>query len=743
MSSSLSVNKSSSRRLLKDKLAKLTIVSGGILVLVALLLIFMYLLYVVKPVFSPAEVRFQSSVSVAAPQVLAMGTDERVEMAYSLNAKGEVNFFSLQSEKYPPMQVNLLSEINETSLLPVLSLASSTVSKHAYGYLFSDNRLVFLQSTFENTFIGDQRQLTPTVKYPMGKQIQTLMPEASVLKQIFIESQNNEVLVAGIDGENQVHLNYFSRSSEDGKQKWIQTLHSFDFPATSIQQVLISPSLDRIYLLSEYRLWVYDFRQRQQARLIAQVVLSEGENQVRHAALLAGGLSLIVNTHSNQLSQWFSVPGKYGPEYQQVRQFNTEFEVSGIYPEAYQKGFMVSGEQGQMALYFASDPEPLWQRGVTTPLVKHIALAPHSNGLLLQNQAGIDLYRMSNAHPDVSWSALWDKIWYESYPEEDYVWQSTSASDEYQAKFSLIPLTFGTIKAAMYAMLFSIPLALSAAIYTAYFMSDSMRNWVKPGIEIIEALPTVILGFMAGVWLAPIIENHLPGLVFFSLLMPVAIFMTALGWQKLPQSIRERFHAGWHTIVLIPVLVLVLFVAFSFSETMESWLFDGNVRHYLSQVWSIDYDQRNALVIGIAMGFAVTPTIFSIAEDAIGSVPRHLTDGSLALGATQWQTVLHVVLLTASPGIFAAVMMGLGRAVGETMIVLMATGNTPLTDWNIFQGMRTLAANIAIEMPESEVGSSHYRILFLTAFVLFIFTFIFNTAAEFVRQNLRDKYSRL
>ncbi len=143
------------------------------------------------------------------------------------------------------------------------------------------------------------------------------------------------------------------------------------------------------------------------------------------------------------------------------------------------------------------------------------------------------------------------------------------------------------------------------------------------------------------------------------------------------------------------------------------------------------------------MGFAVIPTIFTIAEDAIFSVPKHLSDGSLALGATAWQTLTHVVILTASPGIFSAIMMGLGRAVGETMIVLMATGNTPLMDWNILEGMRTLSATIAVELPESEVGSSHFRLLFLAALLLFVFTFAVNSLAEWVRQRLRDKYRAL
>ena len=183
--------------------------------------------------------------------------------------------------------------------------------------------------------------------------------------------------------------------------------------------------------------------------------------------------------------------------------------------------------------------------------------------------------------------------------------------------------------------------------------------------------------------------------------------------------------------------------AIAISPWLEATFFGNDMRLWLTNDMGIDFDQRNALVVGFAMGFAVIPTIFSIAEDAIFSVPKHLTFASLALGATPWQTMMRVVLLTASPGIFSAIMIGLGRAVGETMIVLMATGNTPVMDMNIFEGMRTLAANIAVEMPESEVDSTHYRVLFLAALVLFMFTFIFNTLAETIRHRLRRKYSSL
>ena len=143
------------------------------------------------------------------------------------------------------------------------------------------------------------------------------------------------------------------------------------------------------------------------------------------------------------------------------------------------------------------------------------------------------------------------------------------------------------------------------------------------------------------------------------------------------------------------------------------------------------------------LGFAVIPIIYTISEDSISSVPRDLISASLALGATPWQTVWRVDLPASSPGIFAAITLGFGRAVGETMIVLMATGNTPIMNVNVFDGFRALSANIAVEIPEAPVGSTLYRTLFLSAGVLLIFTSLLNTITETVRDRLSKNYSKL
>jgi phosphate transport system permease protein len=395
-------------------------------------------------------------------------------------------------------------------------------------------------------------------------------------------------------------------------------------------------------------------------------------------------------------------------------------------------------------IYHTTAQKQVLHMQVSEQPLKALAISPRAKAFLAEDSAGkLHFWHVDNEHPEVSWSSLWGKVWYESYPEPDYIWQSSAASNDFEPKFSLTPLAFGTLKAAFFAMLFAVPISILGAIYAAYFMAPSMRKVVKPAIEIMEALPTVILGFLAGLWLAPVIEAHLAGVFALFLLLPIGTMVFAWLWHLLPDSLRLRVPEGWEAGLLIPVLLGLAWLAIGLGQPLENALFGGDMRIWMREEFGIGFDQRNALVVGIAMGFAVIPTIFSIAEDAIFSVPRHLTNGSLALGATPWQTLVYVVLLTASPGIFSAIMIGLGRAVGETMIVLMATGNTPVMDLSIFQGMRTLSANVAVEMPESEVDSSHYRILFLAALVLFMFTFIFNTLAELVRQRLRGKYASL
>ncbi|MCK8097051.1 MULTISPECIES: ABC transporter permease subunit [Pseudoalteromonas] len=729
-------------RLFKDRFAKWGISAGGVMVLIALLLIFFYLLYVVQPIFESAKVEKRNSFNVAnAEQIVGLGVEEQTEVAFLLSQQGKVDFYSVQDGSFGKKLKTLSAELPSDAS----SFANSAPFQGHYAFGLENGSVVLVAPKFLVTFPNNERKLTPRLDYPLGKMALEVDEQGAAIKRFAFSHYEDKTAVVALTEDKRVLFSSFVAEENmfTGEVEWVVERTELNIEGR-VDELLISPDTTRTFVRSANQIYVYDTRYPSEVEQIQLLSANEESANLVSAQLLAGANSLMLANDNGEVSQWFEVNTDSGREYQKIRSFETTKQSKlNIFTEFYRRTFFTTSSNGELGVYYTTSEAKLWQGKVSDGEIKNFAIAPRSNAALILADNQLTVLEIHNEHPEVTWSALWQEVWYEGYPEPGYIWQSTSASDDFESKFSLVPISFGTLKAALYAMLFAVPIALSAAIYTAYFMSSELRKVVKPTVEIMEALPTVILGFLAGLWLAPLIEEHLPAIVGLLILLPLGVLATALGWTKLPASIRHKIPEGSHSILLIPVVLLIGWFSFAMSETVELWMFDGNVRQYLTNELGMTFDQRNSLVVGIAMGFAVIPTIFSIAEDAVFSVPKHLSNGSLALGATQWQTLVRVVLLTASPGIFSAVMMGLGRAVGETMIVLMATGNTPIMDWSIFQGMRTLAANIAVEMPESEVGSSHYRILFLAAFVLFIFTFIFNTVAEFVRQQLREKYSSM
>jgi phosphate transport system permease protein len=373
------------------------------------------------------------------------------------------------------------------------------------------------------------------------------------------------------------------------------------------------------------------------------------------------------------------------------------------------------------------------------------ALAPRGDLILHANAVtgAFQLWSLDAPHPEVSFGLLWGKTHYEGYEKPEYVWQSTGGTDDFEPKFSLVPLVFGTLKGTLYAMLFAFPLAVLGALYTSQFATPRLRNTIKPTIEIMAALPSVVLGFLAGLVMAPLLERMAVEVFVFPLMVLLLALVIAPFWGRLPLPFRNAFGSGREVLWMVPVLLVAVWLTSLGGPWIERVAMGGSYRTWLQSAMGVTYDQRNSLVVGFAMGFAVIPIIFTISEDALSSVPKSLTSASLACGASPWQTAWRIVLPTASPGIFSATMVGLGRAIGETMIVLMATGNTPIMDWSPFNGMRTLSANIAVEIPEAPLHGTLYRVLFLAAFLLFILTFILNTVAELVRQRLRRRYESI
>jgi phosphate transport system permease protein len=273
----------------------------------------------------------------------------------------------------------------------------------------------------------------------------------------------------------------------------------------------------------------------------------------------------------------------------------------------------------------------------------------------------LPLFYEPQAVQEVGWSRLFLPQKYGTEAETmPYSWQPVSK----EPKYSLMPLLQGTLKVTIIAMLFSIPVALGAAVFTAEFASRWTREIIKPVIEMLAGFPSVVLGFFALI-------------------------------------------------------------------VMASWIQD---------LFNFDF-RLNAIIAGLALSLAVVPIIYTVCEDALSSVPRKLREASWALGATRAETTMRVVLPAAMPGIFAGIVLGFGRAIGETMIVLMASGNASISSWLFSDSTRTLPATIAAELAEVVFGSPHYRVLFFIGLLLFLITFVLNSTGSWVISCLRNRLS--
>lgn len=491
----------------------------------------------------------------------------------------------------------------------------------------------------------------------------------------------------------------------------------------------------------------WDLSAEGEGRLVDTVEAFKDHRRITALTTLLGDNSLAVGDAQGGITTWMPVttPGR-GEDKQLTlihRLPSSNGPVSLLLASPRDKSLAAIDSHGTIRLVHMTTERLLLTLKAAMP-VESASFVDRGRQLVVAGADGTQVaWKLSVPHPETSLGTLFGKVWYEGYSKPEYVWQSSAATDDFEPKLSLVPLIFGTFKATLFAMLFAVPLALFGALYTSQFMAPSLKGRIKPAVEIMAAVPSVVVGFLAGLWLAPLLDTHLLGLFLAALLVPSMLLLTIIAWRPLAENTRiGRRLKGYEFLGLLPVVVLGLWLSGQLAPLIEATLFGGDLKQWLYSVLGVRYDQRNSIVIAIALGFAVIPIIFTIAEDALSNVPRNLSAASLALGASRWQTAWRVVLPSALPGVFSAIMIGFGRAVGETMIVLMATGNTPITSWSLFNGLRSLAANIAVEIPEAPLGGTLYRTLFLSAVLLFVLTFIINTAAELLRQRFRKKYGR-
>ncbi|MDA1264828.1 MAG: ABC transporter permease subunit [Planctomycetota bacterium] len=556
-------------------------------------------------------------------------------------------------------------------------------------------------------------------------------------------------------------------------------------------------------------------------------LLTRDDATITTFGFVAGKKTLVIGDDQGGVSTWFPAREEDDDGSPPLLMLSKSWEATGspvlaTVASPRSRLLTVSHADGLVRVFQASLGQLVLETEAGEPL-SPVLVAPREDALIGRGRESLWTFEVDFKYPEATLASLFSPVHYEGFREEKHSWQSSSASDDFEPKLGLVPLVFGTLKATFYSLLFGAPLAFLAAIFTSEFLAARMRTGIKSTVELMASLPSVVLGFIAALVIAPFVQGVLATVLACFLTIPATLLGGAFLWQMLPGDRMVRW-SGWQRFLAIcatlPIGVLLAMVVGPYlieglffsgdllgwlsgegTSTTGGWLFlllplsalivaigsaffgfklrDKQTewtRQKLARFQALKfaagfgitivlalvlglalngigvdprgglmdtYIQRNAMIVGFAMGFAIVPIIYTLSEDALSEVPADLREGSLGAGATQWQTAVRIVIPYAMSGLFSALMIGLGRAVGETMIVLMAAGNTAIMDWNVFNGFRTLAANIAYEMPEAVVGSAHYRTLFLAALVLFAMTFVLNTAAELARRHFRVRTNAL
>ncbi len=729
-----------------DRIAKWVITVGGMAIIFSVIFILVLIAKVSLPLFLAPDkdlsASFQLDKSVPADKILALGVDEYLETGYTLDQRGQTRFFN----------------VSDGSALDTLELVSETgsrrlVTAETYGrlnhMLVWDDGSVTIEQVKFFPFFDEKNDNKRSIRHRV-EQLAIFAPPSNGVP--------DQTMARVTEDGRQVRIDLFrsgdfyvtiaeEEESLFGVEDLVQETHLLEVnTAGDISAMTLSTDGIKLYVgTTKGEILRWDLADIEAPLLEETTHAFSDQREITTLSMVFGDVSLIVGDQKGGVSTWFPIrDADVGWKLTKIHELQGHSAaVKSVLPTPHDKSVYSFAADGIHISHMTSER---FLVGIGDGAEKVVAFAQSTRGngvITLTDHGSLQSWKLNIPHPEISFKTLFGKVWYEGYPEPTWAWQSSAGTDDYEPKLSLTPLIFGTLKGTFYAMLFAVPLAIFGAIYTSQFARPKFKGVIKPAVEVMAAIPTVIIGFLAALWLAPLIERSLGSMFLSLILVPAALMLSIVLWQLARKTEPlKRVEKGYEFLVIAPVLVMAVAIAAVLGPGLEDGLFGGDLKQWLFNETGTRYDPRNCIIIAFAMGFAVIPIIFTIAEDSLSNVPPSLKAASLALGASRWQTVWRVILPSASPGIFAGTMIGFGRAVGETMIVLMATGNTAIMDLSIFNGMRPLSANIAVEIPEAPVDGSLYRTLFLSAVILFVMTFVVNTVAEIVRQRLRAKYGR-
>jgi len=738
----------------RERIAKWVIVSGGVIVIMSVLGILVQIASVALPLFYPPEsdVIAELDLQAASPasQVAAIGIDEFLETGYLMRRDGSLRFYGLEDGEVREERRLTGAEGSESGI--------RSIHRHRageYSIVWEDGSFSRDRFSSEPEFLeGGER----VIRHDHRRRLE-LPPFDSEPREI--RSSVAELVEDGgflratlfTDGSLRLDLRVVVESFLKGPEE-----RDFAFELTEdapfrVEQFALSSVEGELYAVTddnELLRWKWDLIDPDdpvEPELYDEVPGTVAGGDITALDFVFGDRSIVVGDDRGRITRWFPVRSRSGDGRRVLTRIHAlpsiDARVVDLDPTERDKSVLSRDERGTVRLDHATSQRRLLRFATDPPLIL-AALNSRGDGLIgLDESGGLRAWRLDIPHPEVSLWTLFGKVWYEGYDRPKYEWQSSASTQDSEPKISLVPLIFGTAKGTFYAMMFAFPIAVLGALYTSQFLHPRLRALIKPMVEIMAAIPSVVIGFLAAQWFAPVLERNMGGMLLSFVMLPVGVMATFVLWDRLGFArLLRGLKEGYEFLFLVPTVLVAVLISVWIGRGVESILFEEDLQTFLFEGFGVVYDPRNSVVIAFALGFAVIPIIFTITEDSMSNVPRSLTAGSLALGASRWQTAWRVILPAATPGIFAATMIGLGRAIGETMIVLMATGNTAIMSLSPFNGMRTISANIATEAPEAPYLGSLYRVLFLSAVILFVSTFLLNTVAEVVRHHIRRKYSR-
>jgi phosphate transport system permease protein len=843
-----------------ERLSRILITAGGVGTILAVSLIMVFLIYVVAPLFQGATVEplTMQGAPLSGIEPVRLEVDDYRVLGLALERDGTLVLWRLDTGEVLDRR-KLFSQ-------SALTAWSFPIQGDEAAFGFADGTVRFGRIGFRTRFFSEEEEPEALRTLDIGHvaihekgvaqrtpagQLRTQELRVELEEPVAVAEQDAVVLV---DHANTTTGRVFAALTNSGRLA-LHTARQKENLLTGEKTTKLSSALlpyesregdapsflsvsgvgDTVYVAWEDgRLVRFDARNRDEPRVAEDIDLlpAEGARLTRLEPQL-GRTTLLAADDGGTVTAWFPATPteEQGPaQTSDGRRLDAaqhlhgpDSPVTALVSSARRHMVAVGYENGDTRLFYVLGENRIQGVSVDDGAIRALTIAPKDDGLFAMSDGGLHGWALDVKHPEATFETLFTKIRYEGSSKPEHVWQSAGGTDDFQPKLGLVPLIFGTLKATFFSMLFGVPLALLAALYTSEFLAPRLRTSIKSTIEIMASLPSVVLGFIAALVIAPFVQQVVPSVLALFIAVPFCFLLGAYLWQLLPQDLILRW-AGWQRLATI-ILALPLGVALAWvlGPLLEDAVFAGDIHLWLdgqigsgagawaffllpvvalvalfvmarfvlpalrqrTDGWSREqcatfdlfrflattglvvglawllgvlltkagldprgsivdtYDKNNALVVGFVMGFAIIPIIYTLAEDALSSVPGHLREASLGAGATRWQTATRIIVPTAMSGLFSAVMIGLGRAVGETMIVLMAAGNSPIMEWNVFNGFRTLSANIATEMPEAVRDSTHYRTLFLAALTLFAMTFVLNTIAEVVRQRFRRRAYQL